>query len=622
MRSDKAVKELLRDLNDTDETEHLEAKEISGDQLGKSVYETICALSNEPDLGGGTILLGVTRENQLFPFYSATGVANPDHLSADLSSGCSTMFNVPVRVDITANKIGDAVVLKVNVPELPRNSKPLYFRATGLPRGAFRRIGPTDVRCTDEDLLTFFLGKGPDAYDAQIVRDASWEDIDLTAIQSYRASVEESFPEAESLMWTDEVLLNALGAVRWVDDKLRITTTGLLTFGKQQSIRRLFPSHRVDYIRVQGNQWVTDPDNPFESIDMRGPLLTLVPRVIGAIADDLPKAHRMNNDVSGKRTESPVIPTRVVREAVVNSLMHRSYQINKPVQIIRYSNRVEIRNPGYSLKSEDRFEDSGSTQRNPSIAEILHETRLAETKGTGMKVMRQKMAQAGLAAPSFETSRESDEFSVTFLFHHFLDERDLEWLTSFKGLELTEDQMQALIFVREVGAISNSVYRSLTQTDTLVASRNLRKLRTMDLLSEQGSGARTSYVAGPEMRLRLSMDASPDSMDGNVVAMDGSSGKTLSLIDLPVRLRIRVKAIQFKRRLKPIEAKDIIDAICSWRALSLEEIAALLGKTASHVSQKYVSPMVSEGRLFYLYPEMPQHPGQKYRTDKTGARSR
>lgn len=612
MRSTKTASDLIKELNDTDETEHLEAKESSGSATSRSVLETICAMSNEPDLGGGTILLGVARELQLFPFYEPVGISDPDQMSADIASACATIFNSPVRVDISAEKVGKVTILRIDVPELPRNSKPLYFRATGLPKGAYRRIGPTDVRCTDEDLLTFFLGKGPDPYDAQVVRQATLLDIDANAIKAYRAAVGEMNPDAESLTYDDHQLLQAIGAIRMVEDEWKVTTTGLLGFGSSAALRRLAPSHRVDYIRVTGNQWVSDPDNPFDSTDMRGPLLTLVPRVIAAISDDLPKAHRVGNDASGQRLETPVIPIRVLREAVVNSLIHRSYQVNKPVQIVRYSNRVVIQNPGYSLKSEDRFEDSGSTLRNPSIAEILRETRLAETKGTGMKVMRQKMAQAGLAAPSFETNRETDEFSVTFLFHHFLDQNDLTWLSQFQDMDLTEDQMQALIFVREVGAISNSVYRSLTHVDTLAASRSLRKLRTMDLLREQGSGARTSYVAGPEMTKRLSMDGSALSMDAKAANRDGSADTAVQMAELPPALRFKVRAAQLQKRMKPEAAMELIRELCGWRPLSTQQIAWLLSKAPAHVAQKHITPMVADGRLTYLFPEMPQHPGQKY----------
>lgn len=145
MISAKSAKALIQELNETDETEHLEAKEISGSDVGKSFYETVCALSNEPDLGGGTILLGVEKEQALFPLYSASGVAEPDKIASDIASGCSTTFNIPVRVDISQEKVGEKVVVRVDVQELQRNQKPLYFKSHGLPRGAFRRSGPTDV---------------------------------------------------------------------------------------------------------------------------------------------------------------------------------------------------------------------------------------------------------------------------------------------------------------------------------------------------------------------------------------------------------------------------------------------------------------------------------------------
>src|SRR5690606_21715479 len=92
----------------------------------------------------------------------------------------------------------------------------------------------------------------------------------------------------------------------------------------------------------------------------------------------------------------------------------------------------------------------------------------------------------------------AQQFTATFLFHHFLDESDWNWLAQFAGLSLNEDQMKALIFVREIGAIDNSAYRTLTQTETLVASRSLKSLVQMDLLQVRGSGTKTHYVAGPK----------------------------------------------------------------------------------------------------------------------------
>lgn len=157
------------------------------------------------------------------------------------------------------------------------------------------------------------------------------------------------------------------------------------------ALRRLLPAHKVDYIRVSSRDWASSVDEGFETIDMRGSLLDLVARVITTILGDVPKTLKIGESLSGRRKEEPILPNRVIREAVVNSLMHRSYQVHQPVQILRYPNRIEIRNPGYSLKPREHFDEPTSKQRNPQIASILLDTRQAETKGTGIGVMRLQM---------------------------------------------------------------------------------------------------------------------------------------------------------------------------------------------------------------------------------------
>ncbi len=93
-----------------------------------------------------------------------------------------------------------------------------------------------------------------------------------------------------------------------------------------------------------------------------------------------------------------------------------------PCRLIRYANRLEIRNPGFSLKSPEHLEEPGSMPRNPGIAEVLHETRFAETKGSGIRAIRETMEEAGLVPPLFESDRGQDQFTTRFFFHHFLSE--------------------------------------------------------------------------------------------------------------------------------------------------------------------------------------------------------
>ena len=110
------AQELLESLNLLDENERIEAKRAQ--EAGKSLLETICAFANEPHLGGGWLLLGVAPDEQaLFPGYAVEGVPQPDKLSADLASQCTTAFNRPLRVEIRTETLAGEPVVVVFVPE-------------------------------------------------------------------------------------------------------------------------------------------------------------------------------------------------------------------------------------------------------------------------------------------------------------------------------------------------------------------------------------------------------------------------------------------------------------------------------------------------------------------------
>jgi ATP-dependent DNA helicase RecG len=624
MISDKSARDIIAELNVTDETEHIEAKTMGEATVGRSLYETICSMSNEPDLGGGTILLGVAKEeNSLFPLYTATGVKDPDKLSSDIVTSCASMFNTPIRPAIKTEMADGQILIRIDVAELQPHLKPLYFTSVGTPRGAYRRIGASDVRCTEEDIIMLYRGKQSSTYDSHIIEDAHIDDIDPAAVKAYRDARRESHAGAVELGWSDDELLYSVGAIRKVDEKPRITATGVLMFGRSSALRRLFPTQRVDYIRVQGREWVRDPENRFEPIDMRGPIVTLVSRVIAAISDDLPKAFRIDDTGLGQRQDIPIIPLQVIREAVVNALMHRSYQVHQPVQIVRYSNRLVIKNPGYSLKSQERFDEPGSQNRNPLLAEILHDTRFAENKGSGIRAMRQMLVNSGLSLPTFDSDRDNDVFTAIFLFHHFLNEDDWKWLKHFQKFDLNEDQMRALVYVREVQAIDNFTYRSFTQTDTLAASNSLRKLKSLDLLTAKGGGSKVYYVMGPSMLAALDAHGAAatlqPSLEDKRSNLEGNE-PSIAITDLPMALRKAVNMLALRGRMKPFEAQDIIYKICRWRALSASEIASLLGKSTKHTTDAYLYPMIKDGVLSYTYPDMVNHPQQKYLAAKEPAK--
>ena len=627
--------ELLESLNLLDENEHIEAKRAS--ELGKSVLETICAFANEPGLGGGWLLLGAVREEMaLFPAYEIEGIEQPEKLGTDIATQCRNTFNQPVRVEINTETIDGKTVLVVHVPEAQPQDKPIFFKAQGLPKGAFRRISSTDQHCTDDDLAVFYQGRQQESFDSTLVADATLEDLLPQAIADYRQSRAEANPDAEELRWKDEDLLQSLGCVRRnPQGAWQPTVAGLMLFGSPMALRRCFPMMRVDYIRVPGREWVPHPDRRFDTIDLRDPLLRLVRRAQAAILDDLPKGFALEEG-DLQRTDKPAIPQRVIREALVNALMHRSYRSHSPVQIIRYANRLEIRNPGFSLKSQDHLGEPGSQLRNPKIAAALYDTRLAETKGSGIRVMRESMVQAGLTPPLFESDRGNDQFVARYFFHHFLGAEDIAWLAQFKDLQLNEDEAKALIVVREAGAINNGTYRELSKVDTLTASQALRRLRDAGLLAQKGRGSATYYIpterlldkglsSNPEALSSESsglssnpppLSSNPEALASNPPDKYDEALRSQLLDGISGALAAKVGAVG--KRHPPHEVQDVVVALCQLRAWSADELSTVLRRNPEVVRQSYLRPLMREGRVTMTNPQEPNDPLQAYRAVRGG----
>lgn len=593
------AEELFEILNETDECPWIEAKGV-GDTT-TSIMETVCSYSNEPGLGGGYILMSISADDlsATATYYKVDPIPDTDKLQSDIATQCASMFNISVRPAMTIEKINGHPVLKIWIDELPANQKPLYFKSKGLPSGALRRIGSTDQHCTDDDMHVFY--QDTVSFDQTTVKGVTLADVDENALKRYRLLREKVNPAAEELAYSDKELLEALGCVN-KENPNELNLAGLLLFGNSKIQRSTFPMLRADYIRVPGNTWVQDPDDRFTTIDMRGPLILVLYRLIDAINADLPKGFLLEDGVQATSTG---LPLKALREAIVNALMHRSYREHRPTQIIRYDNRIEIINPGFSLKSEEKLGLPGSETRNPFIAAVFHDTNLAETKGSGIRAMCRLMQAAHLVPPTFESSRENNEFASRLLLHHFLDANDLEWLKQFENLDLTDGHKQALIFVREVGAIDNTTYRQMADCDTLKASNDLRLLKSFNLLKSKGKGKATYYVAGG------GLSASPQDLSAPATEI---SAPPQELSAPPQKILEKIKQLN-QREHDSEKVKNIILDICAIRAFKATEIAAYLNKGEGYVKRKYLSELIAEKKLKYLYPEMVNHPEQAYLTN-------
>ena len=618
----KTAKEIFDQLNSVDENVRIEAKKAS--EIDKSIMETVCAFANEPSLGGGYIILGAVRKGFAngVPIYEPENIENPEKIQNDVATKCSTMLNVRIRPQIETEVIDGKTVIVVKVDEAPEAQKPMYIESRGLPQGAFRRVGASDQKCTEDDMRIFY--SSAESFDCTIVKGATLDDVDENAVAYYRKLRAEVNPNAEELDYNDSDMLLALRACeKDKNGEYVLTYTGLVVFGKSMSLRRLLPALRVDYIRVSGNRWIDNPDRRFEAtIDMRGPLILMVNRARNTIMDDLPKGFELKN--GNIQAKTPIdLPNDALREAIVNAFIHCSFRVNQPIQIIRYSNRLEITNPGYSLKSPEALGEPGSVQRNPFISTIFHDTNLAETKGSGIRSIRGHMKEAGLMPPTFESNRSENKFTARLLLHHLLDQETIKWLSLFANYSLNNEQRLALVFIHEVGAIDSITYRQLnSDINNQKASMDLHSMCTMGLLEQKGQSRNTYYIAGPRYEEIsrgdgvISRDSEEISRGDGVISRDSEE---ISKGDGEISRAFPEELIGKCKRLKKWESSDkmknLILELCAFKPLNLNEIAELLNRKSSSIRYQYINPMIKEKKLFYTIPEMRNHPNQKYTTN-------
>ena len=627
--------QLLEQLRQLDEQPRIEAKRAS--EIGKSVMQTICAFANEPGLGGGYLLLGVEEPEKPEDTFSVCGVSDADRLLNDIQTNCRDQFESPVPVQGEVALLEGKKVIRLFVPELEPAAKPCTFKGkfdskNKRKTGVWRRGLNGDYECSQQELEPLLLAKSGVSFEQVQLADAHWDDLDPSAIEQYRTLRAKVRPYAEELQAPDSEMLYALNLVKKRGDEWVPNIAGLLLMGKPLALRRLLPAVRVDYVRISGTQWVEDPDQRFSiTLDLREPLLRLIPKLEATITDDLPRHFRLNEG-STQRSDQPLLPHKVVREAVVNAVMHRDYQVNQPILVVRYSNRIEIRNAGYSLKPEISLGEMGSKLRNPVIASVLYDVSFAETKGSGIRTMRRLLEQSGLTAPVFISKIIENEFVATYLLHQLLGEEQLHWLTQFSHLHLTDNEAKALLLAKETGAVDNAGLRAISGLDTLSASQILGKLHHQYHLLEQGGAGPATYY---QLTQRLKNDdqlmlfpvnedvfteANTSDFDPNTSDFDPNTsdlGPNTSELDLPDELKQMIDRLTPKARKESLW--PVIVWLCSLQPYKAEQLAAQLSRKVGPLKNAHLNILrENEGLIEYLYPEVINHPNQAYKTTEKG----
>jgi len=276
-------------------------------------------------------------------------------------------------------------------------------------------------------------------------------------------------------------LLEVLAHLNLVDAG-QPTHAAVLLFGKQP--QKFLISSEVKCLHFHG----TGVQKPIPSYQIyRGTVFDLVDQAVDFVMSKIARA-------VGTRAEGPEapveyeLPREAVAEAIVNAVVHRDYISNASVQIMLFSDRLEVWNPGElppPLTMEQLRLPHPSIPHNPLVADPLFLARYIEKVGSGTLDMIARCRAAGLPDPAFE--QRSGQFVTTVW---------REWLTDavMDDLELNERQKKAMVLFRQVMSITNTAYQEATGASRATAKRDLDELVVKGVLMLKGHGRGAHYT--------------------------------------------------------------------------------------------------------------------------------
>ena len=203
----------------------------------------------------------------------------------------------------------------------------------------------------------------------------------------------------------------------------KLTHAALLLFGKEP--QRFFINSEVRCVYFHGN--IVEKPIPSYKV-FKGDVFELVDQAVDFVLSKLDYAvgtRSQEISIPGKYE----IPKEIVVEAIVNAIAHRDYTNNGSVQVMLFSDRLEVINPGalpLGWTTEKLKTLHTSVPANPLLAEPMYLKGYIERLGTGTADIMRIAKENDLPEPNFE----QEEDFKTILYRPSTDQAPIKYPSS------------------------------------------------------------------------------------------------------------------------------------------------------------------------------------------------
>lgn len=523
-------------------------------------------------------------------------------------------------------------VLLVEIPEVMQEEKPCFYKGAGIEKGSYIRVGDSDERMNTYEIYNLTSYNKKKEEDLRVIDRSELDDLDMELVTNYLNKIRKLKPNFSKIK-DDNVALSKLGIIARVDSTYKPTIAGLLCFGicpelllPQLVVKAMvIPGFKIGEVGDLGERF-TDNKN------ITGTISEMIKKTMDFITKNMKKRVIISPD-TGERDDKFEYPVEAIREAIINSLVHRDYSKNTEssyISIKMYNDRLQISNPGGlygNLTIEELTEVINPPVRNKTLVRILEEVDIIENRSSGIATMIMAMRELRLEPPIFENKR--GNFNVIFKNHTLMTKEDRKWLNKINK-NLSENEALALIYLRSNDRMTNGDYQKINSVNRDKALQELKGLIKKDLIESHGIGSGSYYKLKEHIRdvseyinnnnqnnIKYITTIGEKAAQGNhEIAQDNqktAQGNHETAQDNQKIAQDKHETAQDKNNNLNKTERAVVDLL-EKNILSKVQIANELGyKTVSGNLKEAIKNLLELGLIELTIPDKPKSKNQKYR---------
>ena len=437
---------------------------------------------------GGRLLIGIENGEELPPPGQRIPADLPDLLRRRVGE---LTVNVALRPTVvTGSNGGEFIELTI-----ARSSSGVASTSDGR---YFLRIADTSSPVLGDDVMRLASERSALPWETLTSMEVPRAQVDATKVEALAAGLRASDRVKASVKEKrDDELLEHYQLARgeW------LTNLGVLCVGRQGDRARLGSAPVIQFIKrdtqeqkVNKLAWDDHTLSPMELVD--------------AVWRDVADFREFYEVAEGLfRTQVPAFDERVIRELLINALVHRPYTQRGDIYLNLHPDCLEIVNPGpLPLGVTPGNVLHASVRRNEHLARLCHDLKLMEREGSGFDAMYDVLLSQGRPAPVVEEG--ADWVKVT-LARTAPDRQVLAFISkASESYPLTQRERIALgLLARDDAMSARELATRLELRDTDALRPWLDRLCEWGLVGQSGRTQATRYFVQPELLRSLAFPA-------------------------------------------------------------------------------------------------------------------